>query len=332
VSHLLRIASILLFAASCDGGADDSGAPASFTAVTFNTGTSEQMGHDDPPDDGYTSAEAAISDAWYGDGLAWTPAVEATRAFFDAVDADVVAFQEIFWSEACAEIPDEAHAGFVCETWAPGDPTVAQTVLGDDWQVMCHPGNPDKCAAIRTSFGRFRGCEDAFCLEGLDGIRLDGCGRGARVGRGVIDLEDGGTLTLVSVHGSSGFTTEDQQCRVRQVEQVFVDLGDGEPGADGARNLVMGDLNTDPGRWGSFDPSAARWTDFAGDGLPFWFVTEVGPEAPASYQGLATIDHEISDTFTGGCWIAGLTDGHPAVIDAVYFDHMPVVCELSEPR
>jgi hypothetical protein len=326
----LRTIAFLLVLAGCNGADDTADPPLSFVGVTFNSGTSEVMGHDDPPDDGYTSAHAAVSDAWYGDGLAWTPAVEATRAFFEALDPEVVVFQEVFWSEECTAIPADAHPDFVCETWSAGDPTVAQAVLGDGWQVMCHPGNPDKCAAVHERFGRFRGCEDVFCIEGLDGTRVEGCGGGARVGRGVIELEDGGTLTLVSVHGSSGFATDDQQCRVRQVEQVFLDLGDGTPGASGGRNLVMGDLNTDPGRWADFDPSAARWNDFVGEGQPFEFVTEVGPEAPRSYQGVATIDHVISDALSGDCWIAGLTQGHPVVIEAVYFDHMPLVCELGQ--
>ena len=68
------------------------GEPLTFKAVTFNSGTSEGMPHDRPPDDGYTSGHAALSDQWYGDGLAWTPAVEATQRFFRKVDPDVVVF------------------------------------------------------------------------------------------------------------------------------------------------------------------------------------------------------------------------------------------------
>ena len=93
---------------ACTGGPVDSAAPAAtLTAVTFNTGTSEGMGHDAEPDDGYTGEHAEISDTWYGDGLAWLPAVAATEAFFTQVEADVVGFQEIHWSEECADIPEE---------------------------------------------------------------------------------------------------------------------------------------------------------------------------------------------------------------------------------
>ncbi|MCB9760581.1 MAG: hypothetical protein H6739_12135 [Alphaproteobacteria bacterium] len=236
-------------------------APAPLTVVTFNTGTTEGLPHDDPPDDGYTSDHAAISDAWYGDGLAWLPAVEATRAWFADLQPDVVAFQEVFWTGACADIPVEHHADFACEGWTEDTPTVALQVLGPGYQVACHPGKPDKCLGVRAAFGRFAGCDEDLCLEGLDGFTVAGCGSGARVARGVIERADGGALTVVNLHGSSGFSGDDQACRVAQFEQAFVDLGDGAPGASGAENLVLGDLNTDPGRLTGADPGAARRAD-----------------------------------------------------------------------
>ena len=297
-------------------------------AVTFNTGTGPEMAHDAEPDDGYSSAQAALSDAWYGDGLAWKPFVEETRRFFAALDADLVVFQEIFWSGECPGIPADARSGFVCADWSPGDPTVAQVVLGDGWQVACHLGKPDKCAAVNRRFGTFAGCEDDFCLEGLFGSRVPDCGSGARVGRVVVDLVAGGELTLVSVHGSSGVSSDDMDCRTQQVDQVFVDLGDGAPGVSGTRNLVMGDLNTDPGRLVEFDPSAARWLDFVGPTRPFRFITEVGEEVSPTYAGLVNIDHVVSDAFSGSCWAAGVSEGHPPVTAAVFFDHRPIVCDL----
>ena len=322
----------------CPTGDDDDSAapdadPLALIAVTFNTGTSESMGHDAEPDDGYTSEHAAISDQYYGDGLAWVPAVEATATFLAEVAPDVIAFQEIFFSDECADIPEEAWTDFVCETWQPGDPTVAQVVLGEGYQVMCHPGKPDKCAAVRLDFGSFAGCDGDLCLEGLEGGEVEDCGSGSRVGRGQIELVEGGELTLVSVHSSSGMAADDMDCRVKQVEQIFVDLGDGEPGANGARNLILGDFNTDPGRLTETDPSAARWADFvdvdgSGD-QAFHFVTEVGPDAPPTYATVLNIDHVVSDAATGDCWHAGTTEDHDPVIDAIYFDHQPAVCALE---
>jgi hypothetical protein len=304
--------------------------PEPIVAVTWNTGTTESMGHDQLPDDGYSSAHAALSDEHYGDGLAWLPAIDAARAFFAEVEPDVVVFQEIFWSDECAAIPQEAWGDFVCEQWSAGDPTVAQAILGEGWQVACHPGKPDKCAAVHGRLGRFSGCDDDFCLEGLEGFTVDGCGSGARVGRGaIVDADGASVLTLVNVHGSSGITGDDKDCRRQQVEQVFVDLGDGEPAANGAINLVMGDLNTDPGRWTGTDQSAARWNDFAGEGLDFHFITDVGPDVTPSYSDLVNIDHVLSDVLEGACTIAGI-EGEPPVTDAVYFDHKPVTCSIVQ--
>ncbi len=320
--------------AGCTDGPGDSGSsvdtsePArTLRVVSFNTGTTEGLGHDDSPDDGYTSEHAAISDEHYGDGLAWLPAVDAARSWFAEVDPDVVVFQEVFYSGLCPGIPEEAHADFVCDGWEEGDPTVASDILGPDYQVACHPGKDDKCAAVHERVGRFRTCTEDFCLEGLDGSTVEGCGSGARVARGPIEGADGSLLTLVNVHGSSGLSDEDEACRVAQVDQVFEDLGDGAPGADGALNLVMGDLNTDPYRFASFDDSAQRWNEEVGEGLPFRWISEVGPDAPGSYGGVADIDHVASDGLIGSCWHAGLGEQEP-VIDAVYFDHRPVVCDV----
>ena len=322
---LLRF--LLLGLLACgDGG----GAP--FVAMTFNTGTTEGLNHDEDLADGYTSAEATISDTHYGDGLAFLPAVAQTRAFFAEVRPDVVAFQEIFYSDECATIPEDAHAGFVCETWSPGDPTVALSILPMGYQVACQLEKPDKCVAVKRSFGVFRGCDADLCLDHLDGARVPDCGGGSRVGRGVIERADGTTLTVVSFHGSSGVTEEEQACRVRQLEQVFVDL-DGEPAANGERNLILGDFNTDPGRLASGDASAARLLDFvatdpADASRPFRFHSEVGRMAPGSYAGLFDIDHVISDAFEGACEIPGFTGERPPVLDFTYFDHAPVICTL----
>ncbi|MCP4873562.1 MAG: hypothetical protein GY898_33165 [Proteobacteria bacterium] len=310
---------LLMTLVGCPSTPDD---VAPIVAVTWNTGTTEGLNHDAGPDDGYTSEHAATSDEYYGDGLAWLPAVEAATDWLAETEPDIVVFQEIFWSGECGDIPVEHHADFYCEGLATDAPTVASAILGDGWQVACHPGKPDKCAAVREAFGRFAGCDGGFCLEGLDGFGVEGCGNGARVARGLIERTEGELITLVNVHGSSGIATDDEECRRQQVEQVFVDLGDGAPAADGALNLVMGDFNTDPGRWTGSDVSAARWTDFVGPDHDFHFVTDVGPDATPTYSGIVNIDHVVSDRLEGACT-------HPTVIDAVYFDHVPALCTLE---
>lgn len=315
--------------ASLDGDLEDAATePAlTFRVVTFNTGTTLGLAHDGPPDDGYTMEMAALSDEHYGDGLAWIPAVDAVQRWVALTRPDIIVFQEIFHAEDCTGIPAPAQAGFFCQGWSPGDDTVVQAVLAGDYQIACHRGKADKCAAVRRSFGTFRGCMGELCLGGLEGSGISGCGRGARVGRGVIELREGGEITLVSVHGSSGIETADQDCRVAQFEQVFVDL-DGAPGASGDRYLVMGDFNTDPVRLADGDPSAARLVELVDD-ADATFITEIGRRVTPTYADLFNIDHVIAQGFEGTCVAPGIMGGEPSVIDAVYFDHVPIVCDVS---
>jgi hypothetical protein len=297
--------------------------PASFSAVTFNVGTSAGVIEGDE-NGGYGPEEVAISDTYYGNGLAWLPAIDAVRAYVGTHLPDVLAFQEIFDVSECSSVPDEAREGFACD----GDPTpVPRRVLGPDYQFACHPGKADKCLAVHTRFGRFEGCDEERCDAALDGFPVAGCGSGARIARAVVERTDGSRLTLVSVHGTSGVNGEDVDCRMAQVEQVFVDLGDGEPGANGAVNVVLGDFNTDPYRLP--EASARLWLEHTSGDSAFRFVSPMGADAPRAYAGLVDIDHVVSDAFRGQCHIAGVTDGEPAVTTMRYFDHRPVRCILE---
>jgi endonuclease/exonuclease/phosphatase family metal-dependent hydrolase len=307
--------------------------PLELVAVTFNTGTSEGSVPASGDNGGYTEVQAGYSDLHYGDGLAFRAVMDDTRAFFDEVQPDIVGFQEIFHAGECDLVPEEARAGFVCETWQPGDPTVAQQILGDGYQVACHLEKTDKCLAVRRALGTIRGCDDDLCLDGLDGARVETCGQGSRVGRAIVDLVGGGELTVVNVHGSSGLADDDMGCRKLQFEQVFEDIGDGsgEPAANGERNLILGDFNTDPGRFYDGDVSADELLEHVGRDKDFHFLTDVGEDAEPTYASIINIDHVISDTFTGECWHAGITEGHPEVTDIHFFDHKPAVCALTAP-
>ncbi len=319
---------LLLGTAGCGSDGSDASSPASATAprglvaVTFNTGTPQCSRDDDAQ---YGCDDADIAGEWYGTGLSFKLLVDEARAFFSGLQPDVVAFQEMFYSGECPDIPPQFHPGFVCEDWQPGDPSVAQLVLGPGYQIACNRGKPDKCLAVKQSFGRWRGCEADLCLDHLAGAQVQDCGGGSRIGRGVIELAGGGELTVVNVHGTSGQTRGDEQCRVQQFEQVFVDLGDGsgEPAASGARNLVLGDLNVDPARQ-RLDASARAWNGFVGEGLAFHSITDAGFGAEPTYAGLFNIDHVASDVYAGDC-VAG------QVTDIVAFDHLPIVCHLTLP-
>ncbi len=301
-----------------------------FKIVTYNTGTTQALPHDADVTDGYTSTEAAISDTYYGDGLAWPPAIAAVTNFLATESPEIVAFQEIFDPQECGLIPSGFWPGFICETWTSGDPLVVEQVLGPDYQIACHQGKTDKCVAVHTNFGSFEGCTGAVCLDGLDGASIPGCGSGSRVGRGRIQLVNGGEITVAHIHGTSGSTLADALCRQAQVDQLFVDL-DGTPAADGVINLVLGDFNTDPARVAGIDPSAAEINLFVGSGLAFDFLSPSAITDPATYPlaGL-TLDHVISDDITGSCEVPGFTPGVPPVFSTTYFDHSPIVC-VPEP-
>jgi hypothetical protein len=309
-----------LLAGCSSSEAEEAESPKStFVVTTFNVGTPALPG-----------IEGDYVDQWYGNGLAHTARMNEARAFFAMEQPDLVLFQEIFHPDGCTAIPAEAKVGFVCETWLPGDPSVAQSVLGVGYQVACHLDKPDKCAAVHESFGKIQGCDAALCLNGLAGAEVPGCGNGSRIGRGVIERVDGTTLTLVNVHGSSGVTQADQDCRVKQFAQVFEDLGTGDgPAANGERNVIAGDLNTDPGRHQDFDESAEYFRQHVGPDLTFQFVSDVGVDATPSYGGFFNIDHVASDAFSGSCWSAGSSAGHPTISTEPGFDHEPLVCTLS---
>jgi hypothetical protein len=64
-----------------------------------------------------------------------------------------------------------------------------------------------------------------------------------------------------------------------------------------------------------------------GAGAPFRFLTEVGEDVAPTYPGLFgvsfNIDHVVTDVLTGACWAAGVTPGHPPVMEVSPFDHTP---------
>lgn len=323
---------LALVVAGCgDGGRTPTPEPAGLRVVTFNTGTTEGLPLDPSANAGYGPEQAALADQWYGNGLAWNAAIEDSRRYFSTLGADLIGFQEIFHPDDCAAIPAAARPGFVCESWRSGDPTVVQRVVGPDYQVACHLGKSDKCIAVRRSLGTLRDCDSALCLDGLRGADVAGCGRGSRVGRALIDLHDGTTLTVAHVHGTSGFSASDRQCRLAQFRQVFEDLGDGSGHAAsaGERSIVLGDFNTDPGRSARLDPSAQFLAAAGEPPSPFRFLTQVGPQAPPTYLGAVNIDHVLARGFSGSCWAAGIDPDRAPVTTMIYFDHTAIVCDLE---
>ena len=303
-----------------------------FTAMTMNIGTTTGLDHDADTEDGYTSAEAEIADAAYENSLSWNPAEQALTAFLALHQPDVATFQEGFYDGWCEDIDIDTGLDFVCRDFDPDGPLQIERVAGAGYQAVCAPGQPDNCAIVHEDFGRFVGCDQDVCLEGLEGQSPpSGCSRGARIGAVTIAIVGGGELRLVNLHGTSGFSSADMDCRVEQVEQVFVDAGDGEPAARGSHALVMGDLNTDPWLAAESDPSAARWNDFVGEGRDFTYLSSSDEDGEPTYAGLFRIDHVVGNGVSGSCVVPGETEGVAAVLDTVYWDHRPVLCEASLP-
>ena len=308
---------------------DDQG---KFKVMTFNVGTTTGLFHDFGPIDGYTQNMAQVTDDFYHNSLSWNPAEEALTDFLETHRPHIVAFQELFYDPWCEEIVVDPTLDFVCKNYTAERPLQMERLLGENYQVACAVGQEDNCVGIDKSFGTFRGCPlDEPCMDGLFGMGPpSGCSNGARVGSILIDLADGTELVLVNVHGTSGFKFEDMNCRADQFEQIFIDRGDGQPAAYGQANLVMGDINTDPFLASFIDVSARTWNQYVGAQLAFDYISSDSAAGPGTYfYGLAHIDHVISDTILGECVVPGSSDGVPGVMDAVYWDHSPVLCTVE---
>ncbi|MFN2289382.1 MAG: endonuclease/exonuclease/phosphatase family protein [Chromatocurvus sp.] len=295
----------------------------SLRVVTLNAGSGRSVENVQGDNAGFGSAQAETADRWYGNGLAWPAVVRDVQAFLYAVDADIVALQEVFYSAQCGDIPAKARQGFICEDWQPGDTTVAERLLGEAYQLACHPGKPDKCLGVHRRLGYIDGCADAFCPAGLEGLDDAGCGSGNRVAAATVQLAMGGSLRVVHLHGTSGLTRADAGCRLGQVEAAF---------ADGAAapefGLVLGDFNTDPGRVAWLDPAARALRRFTRPPGNYRFMTAVGLFAAPTFLSFLNIDHVLAAGMRGDCRAAGRTPGLPAVSDIVSLDHTAIVCDL----
>jgi hypothetical protein len=315
-----------------DNNDDNDTSPPTFKVMTFNVGTSTGLRHDLGPDDGYTSQMADIADDLYHNSLSWNPAEQALTAFIAAESPDVLSFQEMFYDPWCEEIAVDPALDFVCKDYSEQRPLQIERLVGPDYQVACSINKEDNCVAVKKSFGLFQGCPtDEPCIGGLDGMGpASGCTSRPRVGRIVIELSGGGEIVLVDIHATSGIKKSDRDCRSDQFEQVFVDRGDGTPAAFGEVNLVMGDINTDPFFSYWYDSSARTWNQYVGDGLGFDYISASSAKETGSYLGgLLHIDQVVSDFITGECVVPGNTAGVAPPMEATYWDHSPVICEVS---
>lgn len=310
--------------------ASDGPTTLSFKVMTFNIGTTEGLDHDSG-DDGYTQKMADITNDLYQNSLSWNPAEKALTAFLAQHQPDIVAFQEGFYDPWCESIAVDPALDFVCKDYTPTRPWQLRRLVGPDYQLAYANDQPDNFIAVKKSLGKIVGCPlDAVCVEGLHGLPpASGCTSRPRVGSIEVELNDGRKLVVVVMHGTSGVKLEDMLCRVDQVNQIFVDRGDGKPAAFGEANIVMGDLNTDP-FLPPIDPSVVAWNGFVGQGKTFSYISSDSAIGPATYLDVVRIDHVVSDKVRGSCIVPGSTPGVPPVFaDAIYWDHNPVLCDVS---
>ncbi|MEZ4241729.1 MAG: hypothetical protein R3F59_37390 [Myxococcota bacterium] len=247
-------------------------------AVTFNTGTTAGLDHDAPPDDGYGDAQAATSDAWYGDGLAWQAAIDDATDWFAALQPDLVAFQEVY-DPTTRRAPRSRPRRALASSARPG------------WRAI--PRSRSRCSARTTRWPA--------------------------------------TPTTPTSASACAARSPRSAARCRAPPSTAAGAARGSRGPSSS-SRTAGSSPSSPSTAPPASPPTTRTAALARStrcSSTFQWITEVGPDAPLTYGGVATIDHVASDAFTGTCWHAGLTEGHPAVRDAVYFDHRPAVCTLA---
>jgi len=299
--------------------------------MTFNTGTTKSESSVKADEGVFSREDWKLTDRYYGNGLAWWPAVKAAQKYIQEAQPDIIGFQEIFHPEKCIDIPLEAHRGFICETWRRGDPTVAEFITGEKYQVACHQGAHHKCIAVKRSFASIRGCHKNPCLDFLEGESLPKCSGASRLGRAILDLQSGISLTLVHVHATSGLSKKDKKYRKKQFRKIFQDFGYAQPAANGKLNLIIGDFNTDPKRMPWFDKSAKKLKKFAKK-RKFHFLNGRGKDKKPTYKSIVTVDHILSDKLDGHCHSPGVTKNTRPVLKTSHFDHKPLFCRLNKPQ
>lgn len=304
----VRTAAVAACLAACAG--PEAGPAAPVVAVTWNVGS----GGAADPAAGWTADLAERADTWLGNGLAWPPAIDDARAWLATSGAQLVALQEVLDpGTTCPTVPPEQAAGLRCETWAPGDASVARDILPAGAELRCMDGAPDKCLAVVPPLA-FVEVDDL-----LEGVRVDGCGGRSRVGAADVSLPGGGAWRVVAVHGTSGLTGDDQACRTAWFEAALSLAGDGP-------SLLLGDFNTDPLRLAGIDASADALAALTATWTPLRPL-----DAPASYGGFATIDHAFGRGVSGACVAPGVDPGIASASDNPAFDHHPLRCTLDPP-
>lgn len=309
--------------------------PLAFKVATFNVGTSSQTLHDKDEEqgdgDGYTSTQAAYINDYLGNSLAWFPAEAALKAWLDKERPEIVAFQEMMWDPWCEDAPaPPPDIGLVCQGYTADRPWTAERLLGEDYQLAYAVGQEDLFVGVRRDFGRLDGCPETGRCTALTGQGVFGeCNKSPRVTAITVTVKDGRQLVLVNAHTTAGMNEHDQMCRAKQIDQIFLDDGSGQPLANGEVNLVLGDMNTDPFLFAGADASADQLNKYIGPGKAFAYLSSASAEGPPTHVTTMRLDHVASDALTGSCVVPGESEGTQLIMTTSFFDHRPVLCAVS---
>ncbi|MBN2800718.1 MAG: endonuclease/exonuclease/phosphatase family protein [Deltaproteobacteria bacterium] len=300
--------------------------------------------------------------------LSYTLYEDYVAAQLQALDADVIALQEVLPRQTCEAFTEEDPSR-TCYGYETAEDAAARLV-GPGYSVVCDARQHVECVAIRASLGAIRGLElEGYDAEGAETpplplpscVYADGaCGKDlcdaeSTVSAVTVDTEHG-PLRVVHGHpnasgmGDRGFFTG-EECRALQLEQIFEGI-DGEPAlvAGYDRVVVLGDMNYDVDSPVQGEDEVAVWQRNVG---PVFTAHDPVDEDGEAYHTLRTfplaIDHVLSLGATGTCEVMGQNGFDPdpdtEALDAGFdfagvgltadsvdrIDHFAVVCSLSFP-
>lgn len=260
----------------------------------------------------------------------------AIAAAVDAIDADVIALQEVLPDAVCDAIDaggGEANPARSChpDVRAAAASQRARIVSDDRYDVRCDDRNGFECVAVARDRVRFVG--DYVTAAAIASVDGDACDPGFSVGSVDVDV-DGLAVRIINGHPQS---TKDT-CRAAQVRQIFDELA--VAGAVDAV-VVSGDMNLDPFNLGldADDVSVDVWRahvadDPDDDTAPFVYASgpaEREPPHPTTTTALftATLDHVAVSGGAGRCATLGAAPNTVNLDDnAGAMDHRALDCAL----
>lgn len=250
--------------------------------------------------------------------------VEAkVRDSIRALDPDLVALQEVSTAAQCEKRKESRRRKVCYSENLPADQEQARRLLGPDYTIAMAQGRYE-AIAVKVSAGSIEGCELGATCWTTDLPDLpEGCDPGFSVSA-VEAVIRGVRVRVVNAHPDSIRL----ECRVKELEQAFAL-------ANGQRNLMLGDWNTDPYRGKGED--VTLWKREV-EARPFRIHSGIAERDPPYYTDLVpwpwpdkSLDHVISDFAQGTCLTLGENPGTQRLDDHGDLDHRGLFCKLTFP-